>query len=241
MQHLPPPQKLGAAASAGTLASPVPAPPPPQEKAVATLWVGSLLPTVTDDDIFEAFAPYGFVTDVNMSDAPSSSGQLQAFVKYTFRSEAEDALSASLNRKLLVKEKTVTCRWAEKDIVSLAEIKSAALKTAALSAAVSASSSAGPSHIVGSNFTAPKLWIGNLPMGTTDNDVKSVCKAMGGEVVDIIVHKQPSQYGQLSGFMRFKTQLETDMMLQAISSGAVQVKGATLKADWAKGTSPHAR
>lgn len=236
VQHLPPPQR--AASSNATLpplgsVAAVPAPPPPQAEAVATLWVGSLLPSVTDDDLFEAFSPYGFVTDVNMMENQSPSGQLQAYVKFTFRAEAEEALSGSLNRQLLVKGKAVTCRWAQQDLVSLAQLKSAALN------AVSASSTQGSSTTAaGGNFTAPKVWIGNLPMGTTEADLTAVFRAVGGELVDIIIHKKPSQYGQLSGFLRFKTQLETEMMLRAISSGAIQVKGATLKAGWAKGTSP---
>lgn len=205
------------------------------------------MPTVTDDDLFDAFAPYGFVTDVNLKNATSSSGQVEAFVKYSYRSEAEDALGASLNRQLKVKDKTVTCRWAQEDIVNLAQLKSEALSTAAAAASMappvtalrgSAAGSAGSgafSQFAGNNFTAPKVWLGNLPMGTTEDDVRKVCRAYGGEVVDIIVHKQPSQYGQLSGFLRFKTQVETDMMVQAIKAGAIQINGATLKADWARG------
>mmetsp|Transcript_143826 Transcript_143826/g.374663 ORF Transcript_143826/g.374663 Transcript_143826/m.374663 type:complete len:250 (+) Transcript_143826:65-814(+) len=220
--HLPPPVK-------------VPAPPPgpaPATEAIATLWIGSLLPSVTDDDLFDSFAPYGFVTDVNMSEKQSSAGGLSAYIKFTFRSEAEAALSASLNRQLLVKGKAVTCRWAQKDLVSLAQLKSEALKTA------STASTPAVTNVAGSNYTAPKIWIGNLPMGTTEEDLRTVCRGVGGELVDIIIHKKPSQYGQLSGFLRFKTQLETEMMLRAISSGAIQVRGATLKADWAKGSNP---
>lgn len=202
--------------------------------------------SVTDDDLFDAFAPYGFVTDVNLKTAASSSAQVEAFVKYDARSEAEEALGASLNRKLLVKGKNVTCRWAQEDIVNLAQLKTAHGLTAALNPAsavasappTAASSGCGSgafSQFAGRNFTAPKVWLGNLPLGTNEEDVRRVCRNFGAEVVDIIVHKSPSQYGQLSGFLRFKTQLETDMMVQAIKSGAIIVNGAILKADWARG------
>lgn len=243
-RQLAPPQRIGGAAAAAAGGA-VPPPPPSTPKAVSTLWVGSLVPSVTDDDIFDAFAPYGFVTDVNLKTATSSSGQVEAFVKYSYRSEAEDALGASLNRQLKVKDKTVTCRWAQEDIVNLAQLKSEALSTAAAVAAVAppvitprpggAAGSGAFAQFAGRNFTAPKVWLGNLPMGTTEDEVRKVCRAYGGEVVDIIIHKQPSQYGQLSGFLRFKTQLETDMMVQAIKAGAIQINGATLKADWARG------
>lgn len=165
--HLPPPVK-------------VPAPPPgpaPATEAIATLWVGSLLPSVTDDDLFDAFAPYGFVTDVNVSEKQSSAGGLSAYIKFTFRSEAEAALSASLNRQLLVKGKAVTCRWAQKDLVSLAQLKSEALKT------TSTASTPAVTNVAGSNYTAPKIWIGNLPMGTTEEDLRTVCRGVGGELV----------------------------------------------------------
>lgn len=208
---------------------------------MATLWVGSLQPSVSDDDIFDAFAPYGFVTDVNLSEKQAAAGGLTAYVKYTFRDEAEAALSASLNRQLLVKGKAVMCRWADKDIVSLAQLKSAALSVQQQTPSVSSLTSAPPtfssghSSVAGCNFIAPKIWIGNLPMGTSEVDLRSVCRGSGAELVDVIIHKKPSQYGQLSGFLRFKTQLETDMMLKAISSGAIVVRGAVMKADWAKG------
>mmetsp|Transcript_107144 Transcript_107144/g.346011 ORF Transcript_107144/g.346011 Transcript_107144/m.346011 type:complete len:280 (-) Transcript_107144:140-979(-) len=218
----------------------VPAPPlgAPQGEAISTLWIGSLVPDVNDDDIFDAFAPYGFVTDVNMSEQQSASGGLQAYIKYEDRPEAEAALTASLNRQLLVKGKAVTCRWAPRNIVNLAQLKSAAVSAAQSVRQTISSIPERHANVAGSNYVAPKLWIGNLPIGTNENDVRKVCRGVGGELVDIIVHKKPSQYGQLSGFLRFKTLLETEMMMKAISSGAILVNGAILKADWAKGSGP---
>merc|ERR1711879_1074823 len=75
--------------------------------------------SVREDDLIGCFLPYGIVTDVRLSDKQSSAGQVQAYVKFTHRAEAELALSASLNRQVLVKGKTITCRWAERDIESV--------------------------------------------------------------------------------------------------------------------------
>jgi len=243
--HLPPPQKVTSSSTSTSVPAPSPSAPgaAPPADAVATLWVGSLQPSVTDDDLFDAFAPYGFVTDVNLTEQRSAAGGPTAFVKYTFRDEAEAALSASLNRQLLVKGKAVMCRWADKDIVSLAQLKSAALSaqqqtpSASPLTSVPVGLNGAQSSVAGCNFIAPKIWIGNLPIGTNEDDLRKVCRGSGAELVDVIIHKKPSQYGQLSGFLRFKTQLETDMMLKAISSGAIMVRGAVMKADWAKGQS----
>merc|ERR1712107_557457 len=90
-------------------------------------------------------------------------------------------------------------------------------------------------NVAGLNYIAPKLWIGNVPLGTTENDIRSLCKSFGGELVDLIIHNKPSQYGQLSGFVRFKTLLEMEMILRSICSGALVINGSALKADWARG------
>jgi len=240
-QHLPAPVRIpGNLQIVPSTACGSSAPPPPPKEALATLWVGSLLPTVGDDDIFDAFAPYGFVSDVQISEQHSAAaGGMQAFVKYTSRSEATGALNASLNRQLLVRRKAVTCRWAKEDIVSVAQLRSAALNAAAVASPPPSFPQRLPqlpASVAGCNFTAPKLWLGNLPMGTTEDELRTVCRAHGCDLVDIIVHKKPSQYGQLSGFVRFKTQLETEIMLRAIKRGAIVIRGAVLKADWAKGT-----
>lgn len=191
---------------------------------ITTLWVGSLQPSVTQDDLFDSFQKYGFVTDVKIT-AVQSATQYEAHVKFMLRDEANQALSASLNRKLLVKGKNVTCRWAQQDLVNAPVVQMPKTSTAGLLTPSSSANEGG----------AATIWLGNLPEACTEAEVRGAAAFLGGSIADVVLFSknstgsgEPNPYG--SGLVRFGNAIEADAFLRSVASRLVKIRGTVLNA-----------
>jgi len=78
---------------------------PPTDKAITTLYVGGLDEAITEQDIRNAFYAYGEIRSINT--VPK---QGCAFVQFTKRTSAEQAVEKSFN-KLIIRGAKATIRW----------------------------------------------------------------------------------------------------------------------------------
>lgn len=185
---------------------------------ITTLWVGSLQGSVTEDDVFDSFQKYGFVTDVKLTPV-SSATQYEAFVKFMLRDEANRALGASLNRQLLVKGKNVTCRWAQQDLVNVDMVQMPTTSTPNILSPSSSATEAG----------AATIWVGNLPEACTEAELRSAAGMLGSNIADVVLFpgsSSGSPHG--SGLARFGNGVEAEAFLRVVASRMVKIRGTVL-------------
>lgn len=77
------------------------------------------------------------------------------------------------------------------------------------------------------------LWLGNLPEGTTMEEIASVFSETGTVLVASVSSK-PSALGSFSGFVRLSNRSEAEFALASVTEGSILVQGAPCVARWAK-------
>ena len=86
---------------------------PPADPNITTLWVGNLLPDMTQEDLRDVFYAYGHIQSVHI--VPKSKC---AFVEYTDRAAAEYAAS-QLHNNCVIKGRSLSLNWAKPRAQSL--------------------------------------------------------------------------------------------------------------------------
>jgi len=77
------------------------------------------------------------------------------------------------------------------------------------------------------------LWVGNVPPGTSDQQMATFFKPFGNLVCCFLL-KKLSKQGQLSGFVRFTHRSEASAALEAIMQGIILINGAVVTSKWAR-------
>lgn len=81
------------------------------------------------------------------------------------------------------------------------------------------------------------LWLGNLPQGSTEDDVTMGFFTLGQwQVLATSVNRRASQ-GVLSGFIRFLHRVDAEQALMWVTAGNVVVNGVAIQAKWARNNS----
>jgi pre-mRNA-splicing factor RBM22/SLT11 len=81
--------------------------PAPTDTSITTLWVGNVEADITQEDLRDAFYPYGLLVNIHIIPAAKC-----AFVEYSTRSEAE-AAAKQLYKALVIKGRSLNINWAK--------------------------------------------------------------------------------------------------------------------------------
>jgi len=229
---------------------------------VCTVWVGDLAPQITDADLFEAFSMFGTVVSTTLTGRTAASGARSAFIRFSSRTEAADAIAAAEARQIGCMGQPVTCQWAKSDSFrgGVGVGVGAGVSVGPPLGGVGFCIAGGVGDVAHGHYTATKfdpfyeevqaavpvdaqgmeelstLWVGSLPDGTTENDLLGTL-GMCGRVLAITVHSRPSPKGSLSGFVRFATRMEAERALSAVAEALVEIRGVQPVVRWANSNS----
>ena len=205
------------------------APPLPQahtSSVAAKLFVGQVPAVCTEDMLRPLFAPYGELIEIKvMRDATSGRSKGCAWVRYTQRSMAQNAIDA-LNDKHTIPPQTNTLQ------VRFAEDRHSSSARAAATGVGGGMGSMGPA--AGSDT----LFFGNLPPGTETEEFGSFVLSLlgGGELnpKDIVVPRT-----KLFGFVTFHTPDQAYLAAQKLSGA--EFNGHQLRVELARPRAPPPR
>eukprot|EP00965_Chrysotila_dentata_P115414 3814373-Pleurochrysis_carterae.AAC.1 len=124
---------------------------PPEDEGVCSLWVGGLTPSITQQDIKDAFYSFGEILEIKLM-----SERRCALVTFSLRRSAEEA-AKSLYRKLSIKGTALKLWWAKSQLSKDNEEASAYLSGAAAATASAAAMPPPPPGSAGGRMLYPSM------------------------------------------------------------------------------------
>lgn len=219
-------------------------------KEPATLWLGSLPPEATEDDLIATFSPYGQLVSATLNSKLSPAGSLSGFVRYATPQEAQMALASVNSGAVYIGNAPVSAQWAKansKPSPGLWPPQEQGYPTQHYGYGGGQEQRYGGGKGHGKNGGGDyggaqlsdeltSLWVGSLPVGISEADL-ATCFQPCGTLVSAIVNRKPSPNGSISGFVRFHTRQEAEGALHLLESGMVRCGDVPMCGQWAKGNS----